>query len=104
MNNHEKDAIATFVSQVVKAVKSIMDLASKLWSKIKECYDIATSHAIGSEKKLPQYIRIPSHTERTFRQSSGSHIGNSLKIERAHQTDQRHPALRRIGGIRHGKG
>lgn len=103
MNDHEKDAVATFVSQVVKAVKCIMDLASKLWRKIKECYDNAVSHVIDSEKKRPQYIRIPSHTERAFRQSSGSHIGNSLKIERAHQTDQRHPALRRIGGIRHGK-
>lgn len=103
MNDHEKDAITTFVSQVVKAVKCIMDLASKLWRKVKELCDIAASHAINSEKKRPRYIRILSHTERTFRQSSGSHIGNSLKIERAHQTDQRHPALRRIGGIRHGK-
>lgn len=103
MNDHEKDAVTTFVSQVVKAVKCIMDLASKLWSKIKECYDIAVSRVIDLEKERPRYIRIPSRTERTFRQLPGSHIGNSLKIERAHQTDQRHPALRRIGGIRHGK-
>lgn len=103
MNDHEKDAVTTFMSQVVKAIKSIIDLASELWRMIKECYDNAVSHVIDSEKKRPQYIRIPSHTEQTFRQSSGSRIGNSLKIERAHQTDQRHPALRRIGGIRHGK-
>lgn len=103
MNDHEKDVVATFVSQVVKAIKSIIDLASKLWRVIKECYDNAVSHVIDSEKKRPRYIRIQKRTERMPRQSSGSHIGNSLKIERAHQTDQRHPALRRIGGIRHGK-
>ncbi|WP_152550908.1 hypothetical protein [Exiguobacterium sp. NG55] len=70
---------------------------------IKEFHDNAISRVIDSEKKRPQYIRIPSRTDRMTRQSSGSHIGNSLKIERTHQTNQRHPALRRIGGIRHGK-
>ncbi|MDA5559177.1 hypothetical protein PJK55_00405 [Exiguobacterium sp. MMG028] len=70
---------------------------------VKEFHDTAASSMTVAEKKRPRYIRIPSRTDRMTRQSSGSHIGNSLKIERAHQTDQRHPALKRIGGIRHGK-
>lgn len=103
MNDHEKDAVLKFMSQVAEAFRLIRDMAIKLWQAIKECYDNAVLNLADTKKGHPRYIRIPSRTERTFRQSSGSNIGNSLKIERAHQTNQRHPALRRIGGIRHGK-
>lgn len=103
MNDLEKGAALKFVSQLAEAFKLIRDMAIKLWQAIKEYFDNAVSFVTDTAKKQLRYIRIPSHAERTFRQSSGSHIDNSLKIERSHQTDQRHPALRRIGGIRHGK-
>lgn len=103
MNDHEKDATFKFVSQIAEAFKLIREMATKLWQAIKEYYNNAVSYMNGTKKRRPHYIQMPSRTERMPRQLSGSHIGNSLKIERAHQTDQRHPALRRIGGIRHGK-
>lgn len=103
MNDQDKDAIAEITRQVMEAVRLLRDAAVRLWDMILERARIVFSRMVRTDKR-PSYIRFPPNPKRLGLNAVRQQSGCSIKIERAHQTNQRHPALRRIGGARHGKG
>ncbi|TCI25560.1 hypothetical protein EVJ32_09555 [Exiguobacterium sp. SH5S4] len=112
MNDLEKDAIAEISRQVMEAARLLRDAAVRLWNILIEQARIAFNRLLISseraerirKRKRPTYIQLPPKSKRLDLNATRHQNGNSMKIERAHQTNQRHPALRRIGGTRHGKG
>lgn len=112
MNDQDKDAIAEITGQVMEAVRLLRDAAIRLWNMLIEKASIVFRElSIGNpdfgrikKPKRPTYIKLPSKPKQLGLNAIRQQSGNSMKIERAHQTSQRHPALRRIGGARHGKG
>lgn len=112
MNDQDKDAIAEITRQVMEAVRLLRDAALRLWNTLLERARIVFDRiAISNERadqvrrsKLPEYIQFPPKQKQLSLYAIRQQSGCSMKIERAHQMNQRHPALRRIGGKRHGKG
>ena len=112
MNDQEKYAIVEIRRQVMEAVRLLRDAAIRLWNMLIEKASIIFRElSIGNpdfgrikKPERPMYIKLPSKPKQLGLNAIRQQSGNSMKIERAHQTSQRHPALRRIGGARHGKG
>lgn len=112
MNDRDKDAIAEITRQVMAAARLLRDTAVRLWNMLLERARIVFNRMVISNERIeqvrtnkrPGYIQIPPKPKQLGLNAVRQQSGCSMKIERAHQMNQRHPALRRIGGTRHGKG
>ena len=111
MNDQDKNAIAEITRQVMEAARLLRDAAARLWNMLLERARLAFGQIVISNERVepvrtnkrPRYIQLPPKSKQLSINAIRQQSGCSMKIERAHQMNQRHPALRRIGGIRHGK-